>query len=199
MTPRKKARPNIELRVLGNVFYKWAHILTCTEASLGSRLTLWNKTVAPALLWCLETTRLSVVSLQRLRSTQNAMVRKMMRCKRMRLPDNTVEPWVAWQIRTLRNAANRIQNAANRIQQHEACAVVAAVRRRASWASHIARMGTGDTSNHLLKAVICWRNKFWWNEQALWNSLNSYPLRHVYFKPRRWEDNFPPDWLDSMK
>ena len=64
------------------------------------------------------------------------------------------------------------------------------------WANHISRMGLEDKPEHFLKGLITWRSRFWWESQKMYNDLAWDPILHVFpFKPARWEDQFPPDWL----
>ena len=66
---------------------------------------------------------------------------------------------------------------------------------RLAWAGRISRLGF-DGAPHLVKYVVAWRSKFWWNTQKWYNSLGWDLIRHQFpFKPSRWEDCLPANWL----
>ena len=66
---------------------------------------------------------------------------------------------------------------------------------RLALAGRVSRLGF-DGVRHLVKYVVAWRSKFWWNTQKWYNSLGWDAIRHQYpFKPCRWEDSLPANWL----
>ena len=127
----------------------------------------------------------------RIRTTQRFMVRKMMHSKRLVNAESEYEPWLEWHKRTMKNAIAVVY-------KYEGCIINTLATKRHSWASHIARMGIFPKSQHLLKAVLFWRNLTWWKEQQLWNELGVDELRHGYFRPRRWESQFPLNWMHAF-
>ena len=185
--------PAVEYRIKAAwaCFHKWSKALLCREASMDARCALWHKTVGRSLLWCMETTRFGLTATAKLQSVQNLMFRKMIGAKR-RVLNGLCEPWLDWQVRTLRDAKRAIE--VNQVSI-TACLNV----KRNSWASHIARFGTEQRRQHLIKAVLCWRNLFWWRQQQFYNDRRINELRHVYFHPRRWKQSLPLNWLQALK
>ena len=102
-----------------------------------------------------------------------------------------LEPWLEWQVRSMRYAGEIIK-------QHKVDIIDALNDKRREWAMHIARFGHEHRAQHLLKAVLSWRNVFWWKQQEVYNVLSLNPLRHPYFCPRRWEDAFAPNWMHDF-
>lgn len=173
-------------------FWKWRHVLECS-APIGARLKFWMLTVGRSMLWGLSTTRADVYNAERLAITQRNMVRRMLRIKRRPVdtePTLILEPWVEWQIRSLRHAANVITENNSSIIQH-------LVQERRSWAGHISRFGMGGKEQHLLKAVLLWRNVSWWYWQKFYNDCQFTVLRHKsdVGRLRRWEWFLPRDWI----
>jgi hypothetical protein len=144
-------------------YWKWKHILE-SEATLACRLEFWRKTVEKSLLWGLQTTRHTSAYVHRLASTQKMMIRKMIRIKRQPMGRGRLEPWVDWQVRSLRIAADIIGREGMSIGNtlHEL---------RLSWAGHIARFGLGGKDSHLLKVLLLWRNRDWWQLTQIFNDL----------------------------
>ena len=170
---------------------KWKHILENKQASLRTRLQFWRKTVETSLLWGLQTTRHTSLFVQRLHTTQKYMVRKMMHVKRRPLSPGRLEPWVDWQVRSLREAATAIANNDMIIGQtlHNL---------RNSWAGHIARFGFEGRDRHYLKYLILWRCRGWWEWQKLFNHLpGNEHFKHQadLGRLRRWEWQLPRKWL----
>ena len=124
------------------------------------------------------------------------MVRKMMRLSRRPVfaEDGTklgVENWLDWQIRSVSKAGTEIR--ANKVDMGQLLDG-----ERQSWAGRVSRLGL-DGTPHLVKYVVGWRCRFWWETQKWYNSLGWDPIRHTFpFKPNRWEDIFPSNWLISL-
>ena len=168
-------------------FYKWLHVLT-SDATLECRIKFWALTVLRSLMWGLETIRPSHKTHQRLKTTQRLMIRKMLRIKRKPVNQTDLEPWLEWQIRSMKLAGTIIK-------QHRINVADSIIDKRFNWAKHIARMGWQHRTQHLLKAIASWRCKDWWTIQATYNSSNTDVIRHAYFRPRRWEESLPSEWL----
>ena len=176
-------------------FSKWQHILLATS-HLSTKVVFWMKTVYRSLIWGLQTTRKNEYLTGLLSTCQKLMFRKMMRLKRRPIHDENgkhvgVEKWLDWQIRSMTKAGTEIVN--NKVEmgkqiEHE----------RQVWAGRVSRLGF-DGSPHILKYVVSWRCKFWWETQRWYNSLGWDPIRHQFpFKPARWEDSLPINWRISF-
>ena len=139
-------------------------------------------------MWGLETIRPSYKTHQRLKTTQRLMIRKMLRIKRKPVNQTELEPWLEWQIRSMRHAGTIIK-------QHGINVADSIIEKRFNWAKHIARMGWQHRAQHLLKAIACWRCRVRWTIQATYNSTNTDVIRHAFFRPRRWEESLPSEWL----
>ena len=113
-----------------------------------------------------------------------------MSAQKLKIALTDVESWLEWQIRTMRKTKNVIE-------QTDMSIIGLLNAKRKKWMGRIARFGTGPRSMHMLKAVLCWRNLFWWKQQSWWNKIHIDEFRHVYFKPRRWEEQFPTTWLHA--
>ena len=167
-------------------YHKWGHILE-SHASLGCRLHFWERTVLPSLLWGLQTTRAqnSKTILNRLRSCQACMVRKMLKIKRF--PN---EAWLDWHKRSFRRVHELIQ-------EHGISVTTKLEEAKRSWAGHCIRFGLADKPPHLLKAVMFWRPFSWWVHQKWFNSI--FPENRVVHAaqqgiPKRWEAQFSTNW-----
>jgi len=67
------------------------------------------------------------------------------------------------------------------------------------WADHISRMGLEGKPEHFVKGLVSWRCRYWWESQKTYNELSWDPILHVFpFKPARWEDRFPTDWMTGF-
>ena len=124
------------------------------------------------------------------------MFRKMMRLNRKPIFDEAgvkigVEKWLDLQIRSMSKAGTEIKSHEvdmGHMMQHE----------RQSWAGKVSRLGS-DGTPHIVKYVVAWRSRFWWDTQRWYNSLGWDPIKHKFpFKPHRWEDIFPVNWLISF-
>jgi hypothetical protein len=172
-------------------FHKWEHIL-CSTAPLAARVRFWSRVVLPSILWGLQTVRgENNEGVSALRFCQNLQLRKMMRLKRKPIGEHTLEPWLDWQIRTLRQAAEigRHYNVdvSNKFQEL-----------RISWAGHVARLGVLSLEPHMAHVVLMWRPIFWWREQQLYSGI--FPeedIKHPvgWGRPRRFEESFQTDWM----
>ena len=117
------------------------------------------------------------------------MLRKMMHIKR-RPQGDLLEPWVDWQKRSLAAARDLARKHHLEIVNH-------VVDVRASWAGHLIRLGNQDGEPHICKYVASWRPLAWWREQQTFNLMSYEVLYHPFGWgfPRRWEGNFPGDWM----
>ena len=100
------------------------------------------------------------------------------------------EPWLDWQIRSMSAAGSEIDSNNLKIGH-------LLDKERLAWAARVSRFGLGPGScTHICKYVVAWRSRFWWDVQKMYNDLNWQTIKHVFpFKPRRWEDSLPPNWL----
>ena len=151
--------------------------------------------VCPSLLWGLETTRdqSHTKAYAKLASCQRMQIAKMLKSKRRPIDDNNIEPWLDYHIRTLRVARDVINRAG--------VGVIQALRqRKLKWAGHIARFGTEYREPHLLKFVLAWRCRRWWNLQIMYNDLEWEPIKHApkIWRPRRWESQFSSNWMSTL-
>ena len=153
-------------------YRKWSHILE-SKASLSSRFVFRQKTVGRSLAWGLETCRPSAKGGKMLQTTQRLMIRKMMRLRRrvIVIPGDaggypgTLEPWLDWQIRSMREAKSAINI-------NNACARNALLDQRQRFVDHIGRFGVGHRVEvHLCKALLLWRPFTWWKKQQWFNEL----------------------------
>ena len=48
-----------------------------------------------------------------------------------------------------------------------------------SWSEHLARMGTREKPQHLLKAVVVHRNLAWWRKQQVYNKIQQ---SHIFYR-----------------
>ena len=71
---------------------------------------------------------------------------------------------------------------------------------RRSWAGHVSRFGYGlGKEQHICKYLVGWRSRFWWESSKVFNAWNWGVLKHQWpFKPSRWEDSLPLDWIISF-
>jgi hypothetical protein len=122
------------------------------------------------------------------------MVRSMMGLKRKPIFDSDnnrigFEPWLDFYKRSMSRAKAVIKEMGfdmNKLIWSE----------RERWAKHIARMGCNGKKPSLIKGLIGWRNKYWWQFQQTWNLIGGDQLYHLFpFKPMRWEEHLPNDWL----
>ena len=133
----------------------------------------------------------------RLATVQKLMVRKMMKLKRRPVCDSEgknigTEPWLEWQIRSMSNAGSEIKH--NNVRVEELLD-----NERISWAGKVSRFGLAGSAVHLCKFVVAWRSKSWWETQKWYNDLGWSVLKHKWpFKPRRWEDGLPINWISEF-
>ena len=173
-------------------FHKWQHILLAT-GTLQAKITFWLKTVWRSLNWGLQTTRKNEYLTSLLSTTQKLMFRKMLRLKRHPIFGNDdvkvgLEPWLQWQIRSMTRAGDEAKK--HNVEMSKLMDL-----ERHAWAGRVARLGF-DGTPHLAKYLVAWRSRFWWETQKWYNSLGWDPLKHAYpFKPARWEDHLPINWL----
>jgi hypothetical protein len=110
------------------------------------------------------------------------MVRKMMHLKRRPLVEGGIkvgmENWLDWQVRSMSRASAEMRK--------HGCSMGNLINdERLAWAG-----------KHLAKHLVAWRPRFWWETQKWFNTQNTNVFRHRFpFKPRRWEDSLPMDWL----
>jgi hypothetical protein len=187
--------PAIEHRITQSwrCFYKWAHMLK-SSASIWHRIQFWKKTVFRSMAWGVETLHNNDFLLGKLITAQKQMVCKMLRLKRRPIIDCNgvhcgVEPWLDFFKRSMSRAGTEITKG-------NACLVGMISEERKRWASHISRMGLEGKPEHLCKGLVAWRCKSWWKSQQWFNELRWDTFKHQFpFKPNRWEDQFPSDWL----
>ena len=103
-----------------------------------------------------------------------------------------IEPWLEWQIRALHRAGcaiHKLDIGMSKLVDNE----------RLAWAGRISRFGLAGSSPHLVKYLVAWRSRFWWETQKWYNNLGWNVLKHTFpFKPRRWEDSLPLGWLNQF-
>ena len=92
------------------------------------------------------------------------MFRRMMKAKRRPLDNGAYEPWLDWQKRSLRAAADVIR----RLKCFVTNSLLDA---REHWANHISRFGLGGRPQHLLKQIMLWRNLNLWLIQQNYNGI----------------------------
>jgi len=177
-------------------YQKWATVLA-SNAPLDVRLTFWSRTVLPSLLWGLQTTRAQKLdgAFKKLLSCQKYQVRRMLKCKRRPINEHEMEPWLDYQIRSLRTASAVIERA-----QINVLTKLQDLKR--SWAGHIARFGVGpNKETHPLKAILAWRSLAWWQDQSFYNKLRWSPIKHSaqQGRPRRWEQQFSSNWMLALQ
>jgi len=175
-------------------YKKWSYILE-SSARLSCRVTLCVKTVLRSLLWGLQTTRaLKKDAATKLLACQKYMIKRMMKVKRKPMAGtNRLEPWIDYNIRSMRNAGRIID-----FYQVSVLHILDKTKRE--WSSHIARMGTEHRPPHLLKAIMFWRPRAWWIDQEIFNEITDDPVRHpVYLgRPLRFEDQFSSNWCSVL-
>ena len=101
-----------------------------------------------------------------------------------------LEPWVDWQVRSLRVAMQAIdQREINIMRKLDDL--------KHYWVAHICRMGMKDKEPHLVKTVLTWRCQSWWSYQKLLNDCKMEQIKHPagLGLPLRFEDQFVSDWL----
>ena len=160
-----------------------------------ARAKFWVTTVGRSMLYGLCTTRHNTYNSERLAVTQRNMFRRMLRIKRKPIavdPQVVLEPWVDWQVRSLRRA-----EAVVREQGVCVCVKRLLTSERLDWAGHVSRFGTQTKPQHLVKCVLLWRSLAWWKWQKFFNDRHFTVLRHQQHVGglRRWEWNLPADWI----
>ena len=104
------------------------------------------------------------------------------------MKDGTVEPWLEYTKRTLSKASHAVKQfgtQASTYMQNE----------QVKWAQHCVRFGLEGKPPHLLKPILMFRCKRWWNFQMLYNQLNWDPIFHSgRGRPYSWEDRLPTNW-----
>ena len=100
-----------------------------------------------------------------------------------------IEPWLDFEKRTMHRAGVEISKKGMGVNKLLGLEVN-------RWAGHVSRMGLENKPEHFVKGLVAWRCRFWWEQQKLFNAADWDPLVHVYpFKPMRWEQRFPPNWM----
>jgi hypothetical protein len=123
-------------------FHKWEHVL-CSTAPLVARVRFWARVVLPSILWGLQTVRAeNQEGVSALRFCQNLQMRKMMKLKRRPIGEHTLEPWLEWQIRSLRQAAELSRQLSVEVSNKFS-------EQRISWAGHVARLGVVSQEPHM--------------------------------------------------
>ena len=161
-----------------------------SHARLSDRVAFWARVVLPSLSWGVQTLRAPTAKMaSHLSACQNLMFRKMMKLKR-RPQGNSIEPWVAWQQRSLAAARDLARKEQIEITHYTS-------EKRASWAGHLIRLGNQDGTPHVCKYVASWRPLRWWREQQFFNLISHDVLSHPFGWgfPRRWEGSFPANWM----
>ena len=187
--------PAVEHRITmaWRCFHKWIHIFT-SQASIGTKLQFWKKTVFRSMAWGIETLCTSDFLTGKMATAQKFMVRRMLGLKRRPLLDSDrkpcgVEPWLDFFKRSMSNSGTKIYKG-------HVCMSDLIHGERKRWASHLARMGLDGKPEHIVKGLVAWRCRLWWESQKFYNELNWDVLRHAFpFKPNRWEDQWPSDWM----
>ena len=102
-----------------------------------------------------------------------------------------IEPWLEWQKRTMSRAGAEIEK--------QGIGMLSLLENeRMAWAQRVSRLGHDCNEQHVIKYLVSWRPKFWWETQMWYNHLGWDPIKHIFpFKPRRWEDSLPLGWLLS--
>ena len=171
------------------VFHKWEHVLT-SKAALSTRLSFWNKVVAPSLQWGIQTLRSpGLKSKSALVACQNLMIRKMMKIKRQSFGGH-FEPWLDWHIRSLSSARDLAIKTNIEV-------LTSLQDKRSRWAGHVIRLGSKTAEPHICKLLVCWRPLKWWREQQVFNLIGFETIFHPFGwgQPRRWEGSLPEDWM----
>lgn len=95
-----------------------------------------------------------------------------------------------WHIRSLHNAKEMARSCGVEVNSR-----IHTV--RGTWAGHIARLGLKDCQPHVCKYLLAWRPLAWWRKQQIFNLCSNDSIFHPlgWGQPRRWEGNFPLDWM----
>ena len=104
-----------------------------------------------------------------------------------------LEPWLDWQIRTMKSAGNLICNL-------DVSVLDSIDQAKTDWLAHVIRMGTGHRTPHLLKSILFWRPKAWWNEQVMFNELGWCSIKHPpdLGRPLRYEDQWSSNCMTAL-
>ena len=135
---------------------------------MSSKVTFWMKTVYRSLIWGLQTSRKNEFLTGLLSTCQKLMFRKMMRVKRRPVLNEEgskigVENWLDWQIRSMTNAGTQIL-------KHDVDMSKLMHKERQAWADRVSKLGS-DGTPHLIKYIIVWRCRCWWDTQRWYNFL----------------------------
>jgi hypothetical protein len=153
------------------------------------------KTVAMSMTWGLETTRSQIGHHKMLASAQRFQIVKMMGLKRQTYEGGIVEEWLSWHIRKFRQAKAIIK-------QCNADIVDFVRNKRLNFAGHVARFGTAEREQHIVKNVLLWRCLGWWRQQQRYNlklpDHEQFLHTMIFGKPRRWESQFPTEYLNKF-
>ena len=147
-----------------------------------------------SITWGVQTLRYNESLLAKLTTTFKSMVRRLLGLKRKPILDDQgnrvgCEAWLDYYKRTMSRAGAEI----DKRRMSTKTLVGQEVRR---WANHVSRMGLDGKPEHLVKGLISWRCRYWWQVQQMYNDFGWDSLYHVFpFKPRRWEDQFSSAWM----
>ena len=131
-------------------------------------------------------------------SCQKWMLWKMLYIKwRPNCDGNGLEPWLDFHERSLRAAGNIMNDLM-------ICAVQSLEDNKRKWIGHIVRMGSEEKPPHLLKAILLWRPREWWEYQVLFNDNPFFldcTIKHPaeLGRPLRFEEQFvgrAVDWIN---
>jgi hypothetical protein len=152
-------------------FFALKALLTKRDSPERDRLLLLQATVAQTILWCSESWSLTVKQKRNLRTTQRAMLRRMVGPKRF--PE---ENYVNWLKRATKTAEHKAQQAGIR------CWLRLHLERKWKWAGDIVRM----PEERWARRLTMWRSSDWWAEQARGSRTRPYRARPG--NRLRWED-----------
>ena len=152
-------------------------MLLNSRVSLARRLKLFDATVGNCVLWGTQSWTPRVEEIRWLRTAQNAMLRRMVKCARR--PE---ESWVEWLRRATRNARRAADNASIR-DWHRAH-----LQLKWSWAGHVARMASYRADSWAYRATV-WRGSKWHSEiKGDAELFHIRPLRSRRGRFTRWEN-----------
>ena len=161
------------LRAGWAIFSNLSAILRKKDSSEKKRLQLFQATVAKTVLWCAGSWKLSVAQKRKLRSTQRAMLRRMVGPNRR--PE---EDYITWVRRATSKAEEKARTAGT------PCWVERQLKEKWRWAGKTANM----ERERWARRTTEWRNNDWWNSQA--KRTLSCPVRSRAGRFHRWEDEF---------
>ena len=151
--------------------YLWP-ILGKRDGNLQKRLRLFDTTVSQTLLWCCESWLITQKEKQLIKTTQNAMLRRIAGPRRK--PE---EPWLDWIKRSTRKAVGYDREARVRIW------IDAHLLSKYTWAGHVCRM----TQHRLALRAMSWRDSKWWATEFLETPQGQRLRRRGRTRWFRWE------------